>query len=511
MFLLAIDQGTTSTRAMLFGPDGRPLASHAIALRQFYPGNGWVEHDAAEIWRATLSVCRKVMAGKKIAAIGVTNQRETSVIWDRKTGKPLHHAIVWQDRRTAARCAELSSKGWDKKIAHKTGLRLDPYFSATKLEWLLENVKGAPEHRPGKVGAAQRRTGFPSGRATIIEQAARGDILFGTIDSWLVWNLTGGKVHATDVSNASRTMLLNLKTLAWDGELLRLFGVPRAMLPDVRDSAGDFGMTHLFGKAIPILGVAGDQQAASIGQACFSPGDVKSTYGTGCFALVNTGGKITPSRNRLLTTALYRRRGTRQYAIEGSIFIAGAVVQWLRDAMGVIPTAPAIEALAKAAKPAEGLYVVPAFTGLGAPYWNPKARGAILGLTRDAGKAEIARAALDAVCYQTRDLLDAIQADMKSAGLSRLTRLKVDGGMVANDWFCQRLADLTGLAVERPKVIETTALGAAYLAGLGAGLFKDTKDIARHWALERRFKPAMKKSARDRLYQGWRHAIARIL
>jgi glycerol kinase len=487
MVLLAIDQGTTSTRAMLFGRDGRPLASHAIALRQFYPGNGWVEHDAAEIWRATLTACRKVMAGKKIAAIGVTNQRETSMIWGRKTGMPLHHAIVWQDRRTAARCAELSARGWDKKIASKTGLRLDPYFSATKLEWLLNHVKGAKA------------------------KAARGDILFGTIDSWLIWNLTGGKVHATDVSNASRTMLLNLKTLDWDRELLHLFGVPRAILPDVRDSAGDFGMAHMFGKAIPILGVAGDQQAASIGQACFSPGDVKSTYGTGCFALVNTGGKITPSRNRLLTTALYRRGGTKQYAIEGSIFIAGAVVQWLRDAMGVIPTAPAIEALAKKAKAAEGLYFVPAFTGLGAPYWNPKARGAILGLTRDAGKAEIARASLDAVCYQTRDLLEAIQADMKNAGLSRLTRLKVDGGMVENNWFCQRLADLTGLAVERPTVIETTALGAAYLAGLGVGMFKDTKDIARHWALDRRFKPAMKKNERDRLYQGWRQAVARIL
>jgi glycerol kinase len=292
---------------------------------------------------------------------------------------------------------------------------------------------------------------------------------------------------------------------------LRLFGVPRAMLPDVRDSAGDFGVTHLFGGAIPILGVAGDQQAASIGQACFAPGDVKSTYGTGCFMLVNTGDKITPSKNRLLTTSLYRRGTTKQYAIEGSIFIAGAVVQWLRDAMGVIESAPAIEALAKIAKPAEGLYFVPAFTGLGAPYWKPEARGAITGITRDAGKAEIARAALDAVCYQTRDLLEAMAADIKRAGLKRLTRLKVDGGMVTDDWFCQRLADLTGLAVERPKVTETTALGAAYLAGLGAGLFKNTQDIAAHWALDRRFRPTLKKAERDRLYQGWRQAIARVL
>jgi glycerol kinase len=491
-FLLAIDQGTTSTRAMLFGANGRPIASHCVPLKQFYPGNGWVEHDAGEIWQAVLTCCRRVMVrapASRIAAIGVTNQRETTLIWDKASGKPLHHAIVWQDRRTAARCAALKAKGWEKKITAKTGLLLDPYFSATKLEWLLKNVKGA---KP---------------------KAARGEILFGTIDSWLIWKLTGGKVHASDVSNASRTMLLNLKTLDWDPELLRLFGVPRAMLPEVRDSAGDFGVTDkkLFGVSIPILGVAGDQQAASIGQACFSPGDVKSTYGTGCFVLVNTGSKITLSKNRLLATSLYRKGATRQYAIEGSIFIAGAVVQWLRDALGVIPTAPAIEALAKKAAPAEGLYFVPAFTGFGAPYWNPEARGAIIGLTRDAGKAEIARAALDAVCYQTRDLLEAMAQDMRGAGLGRLRRLKVDGGMVEDDWFCQRLADLTGLIVERPVVAETTALGAAYLAGLGAGLFRDTKDIASHWALDRRFTPQMKKSQRDRLYRGWRQAVARIL
>ena len=486
-FLLAVDQGTTSTRAMLFDSSGKPVAVHAVPLKQYYPGNGWVEHDGAEIWRATLTACRKVMAGRQIAAIGITNQRETTLIWDRKTGKPLHRAIVWQDRRTAPRCAELAAKGWGEKIARKTGLLLDPYFSATKLEWLLKNIRG------------------------VRGRAARGEILFGTVDTWLIWNLTGGEVHASDVSNASRTMLLNLKSLDWDEELLRLFGVPRAMLPDVRDSAGDFGVTHLFGKPIPILGVAGDQQAASIGQACFQPGDVKSTYGTGCFVLVNTGTRITHSKNRLLTTALYRRGATRQYAIEGSIFIAGAVVQWLRDAMAVIGAAPDIERLAQKAKPAEGLYVVPAFTGLGAPYWKPNARGAILGLTRDAGKAEIARAALDAVCYQTRDLLEAMAADIRTAGLKRLTRLKVDGGMVANNWFCQRLADLTGLAVERPKVTETTALGAACLAGLGLGIFRDARDIARHWRLDRRFRPALKKSERDRLYRGWRQAVARIL
>ena len=344
-------------------------------------------------------------------------------------------------------------------------------------------------------------------------KARRGDILFGTMDTWLVWNLTGGKVHATDVSNASRTMLLNLKTLDWDKELLKLFGIPRAMLPDVRDSAGDFGVTDkkLFGAAIPILGVAGDQQAASVGQACFAPGDVKSTYGTGCFVLVNTGAAITHSKNRLLATSLYRRGNSKIYAIEGSIFIAGAVVQWLRDALSVIPNSRAVEALARRAEPAEGLYFIPAFTGLGAPYWNPTARAAIIGLTRDMGKAEIARAALDAVCYQTRDLLEAIAADMRGAGLTKLRRLKVDGGMVANDGFCQRLADLTGLLVERPTVIETTALGAAYLAGLGAGIFKDTKDIAAHWKLDKRFIPVLKKRERDLLYQGWRQAVARVL
>ena len=491
-FLLALDQGTTSTRAILFGADGQPRRSHGVPLRQFYPANGWVEHDGAEIWQAALTACRRAMLGtpkSRIAAIGVTNQRETTLIWDKATGKPLHHAIVWQDRRTAARCDALKAKGWDSKIVRKTGLLLDPYFSATKLEWLLKNVKGAKA------------------------KARRGDILFGTMDTWLVWNLTGGKVHATDVSNASRTMLLNLKTLDWDKELLKLFGIPRAMLPDVRDSAGDFGVTDkkLFGAAIPILGVAGDQQAASVGQACFAPGDVKSTYGTGCFVLVNTGAAITHSKNRLLATSLYRRGNSKIYAIEGSIFIAGAVVQWLRDALSVIPNSRAVEALARRAEPAEGLYFIPAFTGLGAPYWNPTARAAIIGLTRDMGKAEIARAALDAVCYQTRDLLEAIAADMRGAGLTKLRRLKVDGGMVANDGFCQRLADLTGLLVERPTVIETTALGAAYLAGLGAGIFKDTKDIAAHWKLDKRFIPVLKKRERDLLYQGWRQAVARVL
>jgi glycerol kinase len=477
--LLAIDQGTTSTRAILFDGEAKPLASHAIPLRQIYPANGWVEHDPAEIWQAALACCQAVLKGRaagEVAAIGITNQRETSLVWDRKTGAPLHNAVVWQDRRGAARCAQLRKRGLERSITAKTGLLLDPYFSATKLEWLLKNVKGA---------------------------RAR-DICFGTIDSWLIWNLTRGKVHATDVTNASRTMLWNLKTRDWDASLLKLFGVPRAILPQVRESRGDFGRCDpmLLGAAIPILGVAGDQQAASFGQACFKPGDVKSTYGTGCFALVNSGKSVPRSKSRLLATALAQK----QYAIEGSIFIAGAVVQWLRDELGVVAQAPDTEAMAKRAKPAEGLYFVPAFTGLGAPYWDPQARGAILGLTRDMGKNEIVRAALDAVCFETRDLLEAMRRDTGRA----LKSLKVDGGMVTNDWFCQRLADLTGLKVERPKVTETTALGAAYLAGLGAGLFRNEKDIAARWALDRRFVPAMKKTERDRLYRGWLAAISRV-
>jgi glycerol kinase len=492
--LLAIDQGTTSTRAILFDGEARPLASHAVPLRQIYPANGWVEHDPREIWQATLDCCRAVLRGipaGTVAAIGITNQRETSLVWDRKTGAPLYNAIVWQDRRGAARCAALKARGLEPGIAKKTGLLLDPYFSATKLEWLLKNVKGLKKRSVGESRSDQYK-----------------DICFGTIDSWLIWNLTKGQVHATDVTNASRTLLWNLKTRDWDESLLKLFGVPRAILPKVEESRGDFGHTDpmLLGAAIPILGVAGDQQAASFGQACFQPGDVKSTYGTGCFALVNTGRAVPRSKNRLLATALAQK----QYAIEGSIFIAGAVVQWLRDELGILATAAESEVLARRARPAEGLYVVPAFTGLGAPYWEPQARGAILGLTRDAGKCEIVRAALDAVCYQTRDLLEAMRRDMAAAGLKRLRALKVDGGMVANDWFCQRLADLTGLAVERPKVTETTALGAAYLAGLGAGLFKNEKDIAARWALDRRFKPEMRNAERDGLYAGWKQAVSRV-
>ena len=488
-FILAIDQGTTSTRAILFDAAMQPVAQHSVELRQIYPANGWVEHDANEIWRATVECCRAAAEGidtESIAAIGITNQRETSLLWDRRSSEPLHNAIVWQDRRTADRCSVLKEGGKEADVTAATGLLLDPYFSATKAQWLLDHVPGA--------------------RA----RAERGEIAFGTIDTWLIWKLTGGKVHATDVTNASRTMLLNLKSLAWDDAMLRLFHIPRAILPDVRSSDGDFGITKILGAYIPIRGVAGDQQAALFGQACFAPGDVKATYGTGCFALMNTGKTAPSSRNRLLATSGYKTNGETSYAIEGSIFIAGAVVQWLRDALGVIRNAAEIEALAKTAKPAEGLYFVPAFTGLGAPYWDPDARGAIMGLTRDMGVAEIARAALDSVCYQTRDLLEAMARDMHDAGLGEPGAIKVDGGMVRNDWFCQRLADLTGLPVDRPKVTETTALGAAYLAALGAGLRKGFSDISKGWALDRRFVPALGKPTRDGLYDGWLKAVGRV-
>jgi len=488
-YILAIDQGTTSTRAIVFDSIGAIVASHAIEIRQIYPDNGWVEHDAEEIWQSVRTCCRvatKGIAAGDIAAIGITNQRETTVLWDRRTGAPLHNAIVWQDRRTAEHCRALKAAGHEPLVAKRTGLLLDSYFSATKGQWLLDHIPGA--------------------RA----RAESSELALGTIDSWLIFKLTGGRVHATDVTNASRTLLLDLATLAWDDELLALFEIPRALLPEVRDSAGDFGETDLLGAPVRIMGVAGDQQAAAFGQACFARGDVKSTYGTGCFALVNTGATVPTSTNRLLGTVAYRAAGQTAYAIEGSIFVAGAVVQWLRDALGLIRESHEIEALAQTAKSSEGLYFVPAFTGLGAPYWEPDARGAIIGLTRDTGVAEIARAALDAVCFQTRDLLEAMEADMHVAGLGAPAALKVDGGMVRNDWFCQRLADLTGLAVERPRVTETTALGAAYLAGLAAGIFSGFDDISRAWALDRRFDPLMPKPTRDQAYEGWMKAVARV-
>lgn len=487
-YILAIDQGTTSTRALIFDAEGAVLGQAQAELRQYFPQPSWVEHDAEEIWQAVIHTSRQALAeaglgAGDIAGIGITNQRETTLLWERATGQPLSRAIVWQDRRTAQRCAELAAAGHGAMVQAKTGLVLDPYFSATKIEWLLDHNAGARE------------------------RAIRGELAFGTIDSFLLWRLTGG-AHATDATNASRTLLFDINRQDWDEELLALFGVPRAMLPSVKDNAADFGATtpNLFGAAIPILGMAGDQQAATIGQACFAPGMIKSTYGTGCFVLLNTGALPVFSHHRLLTTLAYRLDGIPTYAVEGAIFVAGAAIQWLRDGLGLIAQASEVEALARAADPARRVYLVPAFTGLGAPYWDAEARGALIGLTRDAGRAEIARAALDAACFQTRDLLDAMTADGAA-----LTSLRVDGGMVANDWLMQRLADILGLPVERPKMTETTVRGAASLAGLAAGIYPSLDALSHQWALDRAFVPSLKTDERDTLYRGWQDAVRRSL
>ncbi|TDJ16507.1 MAG: glycerol kinase [Gammaproteobacteria bacterium] len=485
--ILAIDQGTTSSRAMVFDATGKAHATAQTEFAQHYPKDGWVEHDPEEIWSTTLDVCRQAIAavdGKAIAAIGITNQRETTIVWDRGTGKPVYRAIVWQDRRTAEHCDQLRTAGHEDLVARRTGLLLDPYFSATKIAWILDHVDGA--------------------RA----KAERGDLAFGTVDCFLLWRLTGGRVHATDATNASRTMLFDIHSQSWDQELLDLFRVPRAILPRVRDCAAHFGETQaeLLGRTIPVTGIAGDQQAAAVGQACFSPGMVKSTYGTGCFVLVNTGSQAVRSRNRLLTTVCYRLDGKVTYAIEGSIFIAGAAVQWLRDGLGLIQTASETEALASNLADNRGVYLVPAFTGLGAPYWDAHARGGLFGITRDTGVAEIVRATLESVCYQTRDLLQAVADDVGT----RLTALRVDGGMVANDWLMQFLADIVDLRVERPVVTETTALGAAYLAGVQAGVFASLDDVTANWRRERSFEPAMNASERERLVAGWSKAVSRV-
>ena len=489
-FLLAIDQGTTSTRAIVFDPALAPVASAQQELRQIYPAPGLVEHDPEEIWSATLATVRTAMAragvqAKDIAALGITNQRETAVIWDRATNRPIHNAIVWQDRRTADRCAALRQDGHEPMIAARTGLLLDPYFSATKIAWLLDHVEGA--------------------RAA----AAAGRLAFGTVDSFLLWRLTGGRVHATDATNASRTLLLDIHHGGWDAELCRLFDVPEALLPEVRDCAGDFGTTDHFGGPIRILGIAGDQQAAMVGQGCFAPGMVKSTYGTGCFALINTADQPVASKNRLLTTIAYQLGGHRTYALEGAIFIAGAAVQWLRDALKVIGAAPDVNALAAAADPAEQVYLVPAFVGLGAPWWDANARGALYGLTRKSGVAELARATLEAVGYQTRDLLEAMRADWPAAGTD--TVLRVDGGMAASDLTMQFVADILAAPVDRPAVMETTALGAAYLAGYAAGVCPDLSGFAAKWRCERRFEPQMDADTCERKWAGWRDAVARTL
>ncbi|MCP5366819.1 MAG: glycerol kinase GlpK [Hyphomicrobiales bacterium] len=487
--VLSIDQGTTSTRAILFAADGTALATRQKELPQIFPADGWVEHDPEEIWSATVEVCRGALAdagraAADVAAIGITNQRETTLLWDRRTGKPVHNAIVWQDRRTAPLCRELAAGGHEATIRARTGLVIDPYFSGTKVAWLLDNVDGA--------------------RAA----AERGELAFGTVDCFLLWRLTGGRVHATDATNASRTLLFNIHTQDWDDELLDLLRVPRSLLPRVQDNAGHFGDTDgdLLGGAVRVMGMAGDQQAALVGQACFAPGMIKSTYGTGCFVVLNTGGAAVESRNRLLTTVGYRLDGRVTYALEGSIFIAGAAVQWLRDGLGLVASAPESEGLARAVEGTNGVYLVPAFTGLGAPYWDPDARGAILGLTRDSGIAHVVRAALEAVCYQTRDLMQAMADDAGAAP----TALRVDGGMVGNDWLMQFLADILGLPVDRPVVAETTALGAAYLAGMAADLFGGLDDIAARWRRQRDFHPAMEAGRRDGLYAGWRDAVRRV-
>ena len=486
-YLLAIDQGTTSTRAILFDEGGVQRASAQRELPQVFPRDGWVEHDAEEIWRATVEVCRAVLVAEEaraVAAIGITNQRETTILWERASGRPIHNAIVWQDRRTAEHCARLRDDGLEDTVQERTGLLLDPYFSATKIAWLLDNVDGA--------------------RAA----AEAGELAFGTVDSFLLWRLTGGRVHATDATNASRTMLFDIHTQDWDDELLERLAIPRPILPEVRDSSADFGVTEaaLFGAAIPIGGIAGDQQAAAVGQACFAPGMIKSTFGTGCFVLLNTGGEAARSRNRLLTTVAYRLGGETTYAIEGSVFAAGAAIQWLRDGLGVIAEAAESEAYAAGLADTGGVYLVPAFTGLGAPHWDPAARGAILGLTRGAKAAHVVRAALESVCYQVRDLMQAMNED----GAARPTALRVDGAMVANDWLMQFLADMLDVPVERPQVIETTALGVAYLAGLKAGVYGSLDDIAARWRLGSAFRPRLEATERERLYAGWRDALGRV-
>ena len=489
--VLAIDQGTTSTRAIIFSQGLQPVAMAAREFAQHYPASGHVEHDPEDIWRGTLACCRAALAeaglqAHDIAAIGITNQRETTLIWDRATGAPIHNAIVWQDRRTAGVCARLRAAGHEKRFTKQTGLLLDPYFSGTKAAWILDKVEGA------------------RGRA------ARGELAFGTIDTFLIWRLTGGKVHATDATNASRTLMLDIHKGEWDDGLLKLLRVPRALLPDVRDCAADFGETlpGLFGAPIQIRGVAGDQQAAAIGQACFKPGMVKSTYGTGCFALLNTGEKAVPSKNRLLTTIACQLGGKRTYALEGSIFIAGAGVQWLRDGLKIIGAASESGPLAAAADEKQNVVLVPAFTGLGAPYWDAECRGAIFGLTRATTARELARATLESVCTQTRDLLEAMKRDWRGGSK---TVLRVDGGMVASDWTMQRLADLVGCAVDRPKVLETTALGAAYLAGMHVGLYPKPAAFAKSWALDRRFTPKMKPALREAKYAAWKDAVSRTL
>ncbi|MGC2082483.1 MAG: glycerol kinase GlpK [Bradyrhizobium sp.] len=492
-FVLAIDQGTTSSRAIVFRSDISIAATAQQEFPQHFPASGWVEHEPEDIWTSTIITCRDALekAGlkaKDVAAIGITNQRETTVVWDRATGQAVHRAIVWQDRRTADICARLKNEGHEPKVSEKTGLIIDPYFSATKVAWILDHVPGARE------------------------RAEAGELMFGTVDCYLLWRLTGGKVHATDATNASRTLLFNIHTGQWDDELLKLLRVPRSMLPEVKDSSAHFGETipDLFGGPITIAGIAGDQQAATIGQACFTPGMMKSTYGTGCFALLNTGTTPVVSKNRLLTTIAYQLGGVRTYALEGSIFVAGSAVQWLRDGLGIIKHAAETGPLADKSDSMQSVYLVPAFVGMGAPYWNPRVRGALFGLTRNTGPAELAHATLESVCYQTYDLWAAMRNDWPDASAATIV-LRVDGGMTASDWTMQRLADLLDAPVDRPMIQETTALGAAYLAGLHAGVYPEPSRFADNWRLEHRFRPAMSVATRERKLKGWARAVKGVL
>ena len=488
--ILAIDQGTTSSRALVLDASYAVKGMAQQEFRQIYPESGWVEHDPEDIWDSVVATCRNAIAdaglsASEIAAIGITNQRETTLVWDRDTGKPVMNAIVWQDRRTADVTNDLRKSGYEAAVTAKSGLLLDPYFSASKIAWILDNVSGA------------RR------------KAENGKLIFGTVDTYLIWRMTGGKRHVTDATNASRTLIYDIHRGDWSDELLNLFGVPLAMLPDVLDCADDFGETDpdLFGAVIPISGVAGDQQAATIGQACFTPGMLKSTYGTGCFAVLNTGAQPVKSENRLLTTIAYRLGGEVTYALEGSIFVAGAAVQWLRDGLGVIERAEQSGELADRANE-DDIYLVPAFVGLGAPHWDPDCRGALYDLTRATGPAELARAALESVCYQTLDLIEAMHADWTPAGD---TVLRVDGGMVASDWMLQRLADILAAPIDRPRMLETTALGAAYLAGMKSGIYGDPSSFAGEWACEKRFAADMDSETRTRKIRGWRDAVHRTL
>ena len=485
-YVLALDQGTTSSRAILFDREGRAYATASQEFKQYYPQPGWVEHDATEIWQSQLKVAERVLAEAQaapanLAAVGITNQRETVVLWDRATGEPLHRAIVWQCRRTAALCDRIRAEGFDRTLREKTGLVTDAYFSGTKIAWLLENVPGA--------------------RA----RAQRGELACGTIDTWLIWQLTRGRVHATDVSNASRTLLFNLRTLAWDREILDYFAIPASLLPEVKSSSAVYGETPLFGAPVPITGVAGDQQASLFGQQCWARGMVKNTYGTGCFLLMNTGEEIPRSGSGLLGTVAWRRAGHTTYALEGSVFIAGAAIQWLRDEMKLLRDAAESEALARAVPDTHGVYFVPAFVGLGAPHWDAYARGTITGITRGANRHHLVRAALESIAYQTRGVVDAMAHD---SGV-RPETLRVDGGAARNDFLCQFQADILGIPVERPATTESTALGAAYLAGLATGFWKDEQELAAQLKLGRRFEPAMDLSRREDLYEGWQRAVER--